>query len=65
MGVELVGAFEGEKDVVGSVVWSGVGSFWELGAEKVGVLNDGFLNKRSVALGLTRLPSSSTSLLAM
>ena len=38
MWVELVGSFESEKDVVGGVVRSGVGSFWELSAEKVGVL---------------------------
>jgi len=35
--VKLVGSFKGEKDVVSGVVRSSVGSFWELGAEKVGV----------------------------
>jgi len=43
--VKLVGSFEGEKDVVGGVVRSSVGSFWELGAEKVGVLLALFLDK--------------------
>ena len=38
--MKLVGSFEGEKDIVGGVVRSSVGSFWELGSEKVGVLEE-------------------------
>jgi hypothetical protein len=38
--VKLVGSIEGEKDVVGGVERSSVGSFWELGSEKVRVLNE-------------------------
>ena len=40
--MKLVGSFEGEKDVVGGVVRSSVGSFWELGSEKVGVLEENY-----------------------